>query len=84
MNRLRVLRQRATRAKICIVKLDDGYVVAHGHGWGNCSKVVSKREAILLASRWALPWKRHKMQVTISTDEGKIVSHSISYVPVNW
>lgn len=52
MNRLRVLRQRASRAGIVVWRFDDGWRVVSA----DCvSDVMSYRQACLRASREALP-----------------------------
>lgn len=64
MNRLRVLKQRAARGWCGVCKLNDGYWVGSGRGQGDCTgPFVSEREAILVASRWALPHKKLRMYV---------------------
>lgn len=52
MNRLRVLLKRAHRGECGIARLSDGWYVANENG---CDGPMSRREAILAASRWALP-----------------------------
>lgn len=66
MNRLRVLKQRATRAKVGVCKLRDGWYVAQGTSFwdANCTGPLTRREAIFQASRIALPRKALEVTVT--------------------
>jgi len=65
MNRLRILKQRIRRAgDVGVFKLKDGYVVATGRFQGDCSALMTRREAIRLASRWALPYRPQVITVT--------------------
>ena len=74
MNRLRVLKQRAARSQIGVCKVDFGqgkqWVAAHGHGWGCCSEGMTRRQAIQLAARWALPYSEQEMVISYF-DEAK-------------
>lgn len=54
MNRLRVLRQRASRGRVAVVLSQGQWLVANEYG---CDGPFSRREAIQLAARWALPSK---------------------------
>lgn len=65
MNRLRVLKQRANRGEVGVCKLSDGWFVATGRSaLGDCTGPHTRREAILLASRWALPDKADMFSIT--------------------
>ncbi|MGF6281840.1 hypothetical protein ABH908_000127 [Pseudomonas frederiksbergensis] len=67
MSRLQRLKQRAARGQVGVCKLSDGWFVGTGRGgWGDCSGPHSRREAIQIAARWAMPAK--KLVVTITTD----------------
>lgn len=56
MSRLQQLKQRAARNQVGICKLSDGWFVGTGRGgWGDHSGPHSRREAIQIAARWALP-----------------------------
>lgn len=65
MNRLRILEQRAARGLCGVTKLNDGsWWVGCGRGVGDCTgPFVSKREALLVAVRWAMPHKKLKMYI---------------------
>lgn len=64
MSRLQILKQRAARGMCGVCKLKDGWWVGTGRGQGHCDgPFASKREALLIASRWALPRKRLRMYV---------------------
>lgn len=52
MNRLRILKNRFTKAGVGVARLKDGWYVANKNC---CSGPYSKREAYYEASRWALP-----------------------------
>jgi hypothetical protein len=67
MSRLQRLKQRAARGQVGVCRLHDGWFVGTGRGgWGDHSGPHSKREAIQIAARWAMPAK--KLIVTITTD----------------
>lgn len=69
MNRLRILKQRANRGGVGICKLADGWFVGTGRGsWGDCSGPHTRREALHVASRWAMPEKLDPFSIT-SMDE---------------
>ncbi len=57
MTRLRILKQRAARGQCGITRLHNGWYVGTGRGGGDCYGPLTKREAIFMASRWALPKK---------------------------
>lgn len=79
MNRLRVLKQRAGKGLIGVVRLDTQHTVINSvgthkindSGWYVCTGKnggwhdgpFSKREAIQMAARWALPQKKLKMYI---------------------
>ncbi|MBX8556952.1 hypothetical protein K5D56_26315 [Pseudomonas cichorii] len=66
MNRLKTLKQRASRGQVGVCKLSDGWFVATGRGgWGDCSGPHSRREAIQLAARWALPSKKAVFSIIV-------------------
>lgn len=66
MSRLGVLKQRAARGQVGVCRLNEGWFVGTGRGnWGGCSGPHSRREAIQIAARWALPTKN--IEVTITT-----------------
>ncbi|MDO8415917.1 MAG: hypothetical protein Q7S87_06855 [Agitococcus sp.] len=65
MNRLRILKQRIRRGNdVGISKLSDGYAVCTGRFGGDCVMRLTKRAAIQMAARWAMP---HRPQVVIIT-----------------
>ena len=66
MNRLRILKQRAARGGSSALRLSDGWFAAHGNGWGDCAGPMSRREAIYLAARWAMPRRHIHIVVTFS------------------
>lgn len=61
MNRLRILKQRAARGRAGIVRLSDGWYAAHGRGFGDCYGPVTRREAIQIAARMAIPSPRFRV-----------------------
>lgn len=66
MNRLNTLKQRAARVQVGVCKLSDGWFLGTGSGgWGDCSGPHSRREAIQLAARWALPSKEPVVTITV-------------------
>jgi hypothetical protein len=65
MNRQRILRQRAGRGETGFCKLSDGWYVGTGRNGGACSGPHSKREAVQLAARWAMPIP--KLVITITS-----------------
>lgn len=69
MNRLRILKKRIARSKlnVGISKLSDGWYVGWGTNFNNsdCSGPHTRREAINVAARIAMP--RKPMKVVIST-----------------
>ncbi|MDF9778980.1 hypothetical protein [Pseudomonas baetica] len=67
MSRLQRLKQRAARGQVGVCRLQEGWFVGTGRGgWGDYSGPHSRREAIHIAARWALPAK--SIDVTITTD----------------
>ena len=73
MNRQRLLKQRIRRCgDVAIFKMDGGFVVATGRFQGDCSDVLSKRQAIQMAARWALPSAAH---VVIVEQGGVVTTH---------
>lgn len=57
MSKLKVLKQRAARGLVGIVKLRDGWHIATGVNGGWSDGPFTKREATFKASRWAMPSK---------------------------
>jgi hypothetical protein len=56
MNRLRLLKQRIRNAgDVGVHKMNGGFVVATGRFSGDCTMPMSKRAAIQMAARWAMP-----------------------------
>lgn len=66
MNRLRVLKQRAARGTCGIAKLNGRWHACTGLGGGDISPPMSRREAIHLAARWALPAKPIEIVISCS------------------
>lgn len=67
MNRLQRLKQRAARGQVGVCKLKEGWFVGTGRGgWGDYSGPHSKREAIQLAARWAMPTKKLVISITLT------------------
>lgn len=64
MNRLRILRQRAARGLAGVAHLSDGWWAAHGRGWGDCAGPMSRREAIQLAARLAMPHRKITVRIS--------------------
>lgn len=52
MNRLRLLKKRANKGGVIVHRMGGRYVAVDG---GGCSAPMSKRAAIQVASRWAMP-----------------------------
>jgi len=76
LNRLRVLKQRVKRAgDVGVFRSEDGYLVATGRFWGDCAGPFSRRTAILVASRWALPSGPQIMTITTDTKEIKVTTN---------
>lgn len=56
MNRLRLLKQRIRNAgDVGVLKMNEGFVVATGRFGGDCTGPMSKRAAIQMGARWAMP-----------------------------
>lgn len=75
MNRLRILRQRARRGEVNIVKFNGAYVAATGRAHGACSQPMSKRAATLLASRWAMPCSPSTLTIECAGQITRVVSY---------
>jgi len=71
MNRLRILKQRAARGRAGIARLADGWYAAHGLGLGDCFGPVTRREAIQISARMAIPPCRIRV-----TQPGQPAQHS--------
>jgi CubicO group peptidase (beta-lactamase class C family) len=65
MSRLQTLKQRAHRGEVGVSRLRDGWWVGTGRGQGNCSGPHSRREAIQIAARWAMPAKEVVVVITM-------------------
>lgn len=55
MNRLRILKQRASRSGVAVVRSQGQWLVANQYG---CDGPFSRRQAIQLAARWAMPFPK--------------------------
>lgn len=66
MNRQRILLQRAARGAVGVAKLADGWFVSTGVNGGWCDGPFSRRQAIQLAARWAMP--HTELRVIITSD----------------
>lgn len=76
MNRLRILKQRIARSgDVSVCKLSNGYVVASGRFQGDASPPMSKRSAIHLAARWAMPSRPQTLLVKQNGVETKVETH---------
>lgn len=70
MNRLRVLKHRAKRGFATAVKYSRGWGVASGLGQGDFAGPFTRRQAIQLAARWAMPAKRVMITITVTHADG--------------
>lgn len=68
MSRLQILRQRAARGQCGTLRDKGKWFAATGRGQGYCSEGMSRREAIQLAARLALPRKPAILTVTTYAD----------------
>lgn len=67
MSRLRRHLHRARRMQCDVIRLRDGWYAVDARGWGYHSGPFTRRQAILVASSWALPHRAVRVIITSGT-----------------